>query len=58
MTFIHSRFELPRAALRRGLTIVELLVAISILSLLAVILVPQVRMLNRERGIREAARVV
>jgi prepilin-type N-terminal cleavage/methylation domain-containing protein len=58
MTLIHSQFELPRAALRRGLTIVELLVAVSILSLLAVILVPQVRMLNRERGIREAARVL
>lgn len=58
MTFIHPQFESPRAVLRRGLTIVELLVAISILSLLAVILVPQVRTLNRERGIREAARVV
>lgn len=58
MKLIHSQFDLARPAPRRGLTIVELLVAISILSLLAVILVPQVRMLNRERGIREAARVV
>lgn len=43
---------------QRGLTIVELLVAISILSFLAVLIIPQVRALNRERGIREAARVV
>lgn len=35
----------------------ELLVAISILALLAVILIPQVRIFNRERGIREAARI-
>lgn len=58
MTLMPSQFEISVQKLRRGLTIVELLVAISILSLLAVILVPQVRMLNRERGIREAARVV
>lgn len=41
----------------RGLTLVELLVAVSILSLVAVLVIPQIRMLNRERGIREAARV-
>lgn len=53
-----SEFKTHTQKRRRGLTIVELLIAVSILSLLAVILVPQVRMLNRERGIREAARVV
>jgi prepilin-type N-terminal cleavage/methylation domain-containing protein len=58
MTFPPSQFETATRQPRRGLTIVELLIAISILSLLAVILVPQIRMLNRERGIREAARVV
>lgn len=58
MTHLLSQFEIPAQLRRQGLTIVELLVAISILSLLAVILVPQVRVLNRERGIREAARVV
>jgi type II secretory pathway pseudopilin PulG len=43
---------------RIGLTLVELLVAISILSLITVLVIPQIRLLNRERGIREAARVV
>jgi len=46
---------LPR--MHCGLTLVELLVAVSILSLVAVLVIPQIRMLNRERGIREAARV-
>ncbi|MCE2791311.1 MAG: type II secretion system protein [Planctomycetota bacterium] len=45
----------PRAA--DGFTLVELLVAVSILSLIAVLIIPQIRFLNRERGIREAARV-
>lgn len=43
---------------RGGFTIVELLVVISILVIMAAILIPQVRMFNKERGIREAARVV
>jgi prepilin-type N-terminal cleavage/methylation domain-containing protein len=41
-----------------GFTLIELLVAISILSAIAVLAIPRVRSLNRERGIREAARVV
>jgi prepilin-type N-terminal cleavage/methylation domain-containing protein len=43
---------------RGGFTIVELLVVISILVIMAAILIPQVRMFNKERGIREAARVL
>ncbi len=59
-THTKQRTSWPRACqavAARGLTLVELLVAISILSLVAVLVVPQLRMLNRERGIREAARV-
>jgi prepilin-type N-terminal cleavage/methylation domain-containing protein len=41
-----------------GFTLTELLVAISILSAIAVLAIPRIRSLNRERGIREAARVV
>jgi prepilin-type N-terminal cleavage/methylation domain-containing protein len=44
--------------LRLGFTLVELLVAVSILTILAFVLIPQIRMVNRERGIREAARIV
>ncbi len=41
-----------------GLTIVELLVVISIMALLTALIVPQVRLINKDRNIREAARVV
>ncbi len=43
---------------RRGFTIVELLVVIAILAIMAAILIPQVRVFNKERGIRETARAV
>jgi prepilin-type N-terminal cleavage/methylation domain-containing protein len=43
---------------RRAFTIVELLVVIAILAIMAAILIPQVRIFNKDRGIREAARAV
>lgn len=43
---------------RPGLTLVELLVVIAIMGLLTALVVPQVRLVNKDRNIREAARVV
>ncbi|MCH2182065.1 MAG: prepilin-type N-terminal cleavage/methylation domain-containing protein, partial [Mariniblastus sp.] len=43
---------------RTGLTLVELLVVIAIMSLLTALIVPQVRLINKDRNIREAGRVV
>ena len=43
---------------RTGLTIVELLVVIAIMVILTAVMVPQVRLVNKDRNIREAARVV
>lgn len=43
---------------RSGLTLVELLVVIAIMGLLTALIVPQVRLINKDRNIREAARVV
>ena len=43
---------------RTGLTLVELLVVIAIMGLLTALMVPQVRLINKDRNIREAARVV
>jgi type II secretory pathway pseudopilin PulG len=41
-----------------GLTIVELLVVVSILSILTALMIPRLRMVNKDRAIREAARTV
>ena len=43
--------------LHRGLTLVELLVAITILTIVTALVVPRIRVINKERTIREAARV-
>jgi len=43
---------------RRGVTLVELLVVISILSVMTAIMIPRLRVINKDRNIREAARVV
>ena len=42
---------------RTALTLVELLVALAILTLVSALLVPRLRIINKERNIREAARV-
>jgi prepilin-type N-terminal cleavage/methylation domain-containing protein len=41
-----------------GFTLVELLVSIAILSLITALLVPRLRLVTKERGIRETARMV
>ena len=43
---------------RLGMTLIELLVVISILVVLAGFLIPRLRMLNKDRNLREAARIV
>lgn len=43
---------------RSGMTLIELLVAISILVIIAAILVPQLRFASADRNIREASRIV
>ena len=43
---------------RSGMTLIELLVAISILVIIAAILVPQLRFASADRNIREASRMV
>ncbi len=48
----------PVARNSRGVTLVELLVVMSILSIIAVILIPRLRVINKDRNIREAARIV
>jgi prepilin-type N-terminal cleavage/methylation domain-containing protein len=42
----------------RGVTLVELLVVLAIISFLTAILIPRIRVINKDRGIRESARVV
>ncbi|MEM7452963.1 MAG: type II secretion system protein [Planctomycetota bacterium] len=41
-----------------GFTLVELLVVITILAILVALTIPQLRVINRDRGVRESARVV
>lgn len=42
----------------RGLTLIELLVVVSIMVVLMALLIPQVRMVTKDRAAREAARIV
>jgi len=46
------------ARVTRGFTLVELLVVITILTVIAAILIPRIRVINEDRNIREAARIV
>jgi prepilin-type N-terminal cleavage/methylation domain-containing protein len=43
---------------RQGVTLVELLIVISILSVMTAIMIPRLRVINKDRNIREAARIV
>lgn len=47
-----------RVGSRHGLTLIELLVVIGILTVLIALLVPRLRLVNKDRNIRESARVV
>ena len=42
----------------RGVTLVELLIVVSILSVIAAIMIPKLRVVNKDRNIREASRIV
>jgi len=55
MTIQNSKLTLSRT---RGVTLVELLIVITILSVITAIMIPQLRLINKDRSIREAARVV
>jgi len=48
----------PVAGASRGVTLVELLVVVTILSIIFAVLIPRLRAVNEDRNIREAARVV
>jgi prepilin-type N-terminal cleavage/methylation domain-containing protein len=50
--------ELPDRNGRCGVTMIELLIVISIMSAVAILVIPQVRTVSRERNLREAARTV
>lgn len=50
--------RVSRQRRRSGMTLIELLVAVSILVIIAAILVPQLRFASADRNIREASRVV
>lgn len=53
-----TKQNLNQRAATRGVTLVELLVVISILSVVAAVLIPRLRMINKDRNIREASRMV
>ena len=48
----------PDARASRGFTLIELLVVITILTVISAILIPRIRVINEDRNIREAARIV
>ena len=48
----------PIAGASRGVTLVELLVVITILTIIFAVMIPRLRAVNEDRNIREAARVV
>jgi prepilin-type N-terminal cleavage/methylation domain-containing protein len=54
----NTAFKNRRDGNKAGFTIVELLVVIAILAIMAAILIPQMRIFNKERGIRETARAI
>ena len=56
MTNPSTEFVSHRA--RNGMTLIELLVVVSILAIISAILVPQLRIANQDRNMREAGRLV
>ncbi len=55
---MNMQFNHLRSSTRRGVTLVEILVVITIMSVLTLLIVPRVRTINKDRNIRESARVV
>ena len=51
----HPSYNLPR---KRGFTLIELLVVVVIAGVILSIAIPRLRVVNKERNLREAARVV
>ncbi len=56
MTITQS--NLIRRNRSRGLTLIELLVVVAIMAALTAVMIPRMRIVNKDRGIREAARIV
>ena len=56
---IQCNYKTNQTNMRRpGFTLIELLVVISIMAALTALMIPRLRAVNQDRGIREAARVV
>jgi prepilin-type N-terminal cleavage/methylation domain-containing protein len=53
-----KKTQQPRQSIRSAFTLIEILVVVSILVIMTALLVPRLRMVTKERNIREAARVV
>ena len=56
---IQCNYKTDQTNMRRpGFTLIELLVVISIMAALTALMIPRLRAVNQDRGIREAARIV
>ena len=56
---IQCNYKTDQTNMRRpGFTLIELLVVISIMAALTALMIPRLRAINQDRGIREAARIV
>jgi len=61
LIFQHFEFDpmqLKKTNLKQGFTLIEMLVVLGIVVTLVALLVPRIRTINEQRGVREASRVV